>query len=101
LTIIAFFSADLAGGSDKVLALVGNKELWNFLPPPSFTHIAFFIGAALTMMLGSIPQQDVFQRVMSAKDSSTARKGAVIGGVSYILFAFVPMFGVSCVLRVL
>jgi solute:Na+ symporter, SSS family len=43
-------------------------------------------------MLGSIPQQDVFQRVMSAKSADTARKGAVIGGVSYILFAFVPMF---------
>jgi len=47
------------------------------------------------MMLGSIPQQDVFQRVMSAKDANTARNGAVIGGVSYILFAAVPMFIVA------
>ncbi|MBC7602115.1 MAG: sodium:solute symporter, partial [Ramlibacter sp.] len=46
-------------------------------------------------MLGSIPQQDVFQRVMSARDQNTARNGAVIGGVSYILFAFVPMFIVA------
>ncbi|HEU4850874.1 MAG TPA: sodium:solute symporter, partial [Telluria sp.] len=53
---------------------------------------AFFLGAALTMMLGSIPQQDVFQRVMSAKDAPTARTGAIIGGASYIMFAFVPMF---------
>ncbi len=44
------------------------------------------------MMLGSIPQQDVFQRVMSAKDAPTARNGAVIGGIAYLLFAFVPMF---------
>jgi SSS family transporter len=95
LSTIALFSADLAGGADKVFAMASNKELWNFLPPPSFTDIAFFIGAGLTMMLGSIPQQDVFQRVMSAKDSRTARNGAVIGGVSYILFAFVPMFIVA------
>jgi Na+/proline symporter len=47
------------------------------------------------MMLGSIPQQDVFQRVMSARNAPTARNGAVIGGVSYILFAFVPMFIVT------
>ena len=47
------------------------------------------------MMLGSIPQQDVFQRVMSAKDSATAKKGAIIGGFSYLLFAFVPMFIVA------
>jgi Na+/proline symporter len=32
---------------------------------------------------------------MSAKDAKTARNGAVIGGVSYILFAFVPMFVVA------
>jgi len=51
-----------------------------------------FIGAALTMMLGSIPQQDVFQRVMSAKDEKSAVRGSVIGGASYIVFAFVPMF---------
>jgi Na+/proline symporter len=95
MSVIALFASDLAGGSDKVFAMVNSKDLWNFLPPPSFTDIAFFIGAGLTMMLGSIPQQDVFQRVMSARDSNTARNGAVIGGVSYILFAFVPMFIVA------
>jgi SSS family solute:Na+ symporter len=95
LSIIAIFASDLAGGSDKVLALASSRDLWNFLPPPSFTDIAFFIAAGLTMMLGSIPQQDVFQRVMSAKDADTARMGAVIGGASYILFAFVPMFVVA------
>jgi Na+/proline symporter len=53
------------------------------------------------MMLGSIPQQDVYQRVMSAKSAGTARAGAVIGGVSYILFAAVPMFIVSCAVVVM
>jgi SSS family solute:Na+ symporter len=92
LTVIAVFAAGLAGGADQVLAVATTENLWKFFPEPTFTEIAFFIAAALTMMLGSIPQQDVFQRVMSAKDADTARKGAVIGGVSYILFAFVPMF---------
>lgn len=95
LAIIALFAADLAGGAGKVIDVAKTQDLFNFLPPPTFTDIAFFIGAGLTMMLGSIPQQDVFQRVMSAKDVNTARNGAVIGGVSYILFAFVPMFIVT------
>jgi SSS family transporter len=95
LSIIAMFSADLAGGADKVFAMASSKELWKFLPEPTFTDMAFFLGFGLTMMLGSIPQQDVFQRVMSARNSQTARNGAVIGGVSYILFAFVPMFIVA------
>ena len=92
LSVIAVFASDLAGGSDKVLALAASKDLFKFLPEPSFKQIAFFIAAAMTMMLGSIPQQDVFQRVMSAKNVGAATKGPVIGGVCYILFAFVPMF---------
>jgi SSS family transporter len=95
MSIIAVFSAELAGGADKVFAVIGSQDLWRFLPEPSFHDVAFFIGAAVTMMLGSIPQQDVYQRVMSAKDATTARHGAVIGGASYILFAFVPMFVVA------
>ena len=101
LTVIAVFSADLAGGAGVVLEHVGQQDLWRFLPEPSFQDIAMFIGAGVTMMLGSIPQQDVYQRVMSAQDAATARKGAVIGGVSYILFAFVPMFIVASAMVVM
>jgi SSS family solute:Na+ symporter len=101
LSIIAIFASDLAGGADKVFAMASQKDLWKFLPPPSFTEVAMFIGAGLTMMLGSIPQQDVFQRVMAAKNAETARNGAVIGGLSYILFAFVPMFIVGCAVVVM
>ncbi|MDX2223578.1 MAG: sodium:solute symporter family protein [Rhodospirillaceae bacterium] len=95
LSAIAIYSGGLAGGADKVIAHATSAELWNFWPEPTFQAIAFFLAAAITMMLGSIPQQDVFQRVMSARNAPTARNGAVIGGVSYILFAFVPMFIVT------
>ncbi|MGZ8295456.1 MAG: sodium:solute symporter family protein [Telluria sp.] len=101
LSIIAFFSAELAGGAGQVFAMAEQENLWNFLPPPTLTDILMFIGAAVTMMFGSIPQQDVFQRVMSAKDAPTARTGAIIGGASYIMFAFVPMFIVASAVLVM
>ncbi|MET0858546.1 MAG: sodium:solute symporter family protein [Telluria sp.] len=101
MSVIAFFAADLAGGVGPVLTMASDADLWNFLPPPTFTDIAFFIGAGVTMMFGSIPQQDVYQRVMSAKNAPTARAGAVIGGASYIMFAFVPMFIVACAVIVM
>ncbi|MEN3276268.1 MAG: solute:Na+ symporter, family [Massilia sp.] len=101
MSIIAFFAADLAGGAGRVLDMAESADLWRVWPEPTFTDIAFFIGAAITMMFGSIPQQDVFQRVMSAKDAPTARTGAVIGGASYILFAFVPMFIVAAAVVVM
>jgi SSS family solute:Na+ symporter len=101
LSIIAVFAAGQAGGADKVIALAMSRDLFRFLPEPSFTQIAFFIAAAMTMMLGSIPQQDVFQRVMSANSVQAATKGPVIGGIAYILFAFVPMFLVTSALIIM
>lgn len=101
LAVIAVFAADLAGGTAKVLDLARQRDLGRFLPEPSFTQLAMFIGSGLTMMLGSIPQQDVFQRVMSAKDAKTAQRGAMIGGFSYIAFAFVPMFIVLAAVAVM
>ena len=95
MSAIAFFSADLAGGAGVVWDSVQSQGLTRFLPEPDFTEVSMFIGAAITMMIGSIPQQDVYQRVMSAQDAQTARRGAVIGGASYIVFAFVPMFIVA------
>ncbi|KQQ87266.1 sodium:solute symporter family protein [Massilia sp. Leaf139] len=101
MSIIAFFAADLAGGADRVLDMAQQADLWRIWPEPTFTDIVFFFAAAITMMFGSIPQQDVFQRVMSAKDAPTARTGAVIGGASYILFGFVPMFIVAAAVVVM
>src|SRR5690348_11724583 len=91
LAVIAVFAADKAGGAEGVIAFAARRDLFRLLPEPSFHGVAFFLGAAVTVMLGSIPQQDVFQRVMSAKSIEAATRGPVIGGVCYFLFAFVPM----------
>jgi SSS family transporter len=101
LAILAFFASSQAGGADKVLALASSRDMFHFLPEPSFKDIVFFFAAAITMMLGSIPQQDVFQRVMSADSVKSATRGPVIGGVAYILFAFVPMFLVTSALIIM
>jgi len=92
LMVLAFFAGDMAGGAGKVLDLAVSRDLFKFWPEPTLHDIVFFFAAAITMMLGSIPQQDVFQRVMSANSLRAATHGTVIGGSAYILFAFVPMF---------
>jgi len=101
LAILAIFAGHMAGGADKVIALTVSKDLFRFWPEPSFKDILFFFAAAITMMFGSIPQQDVFQRVMSANSAYAATRGPVIGGVCYILFAFVPMFLVASALIIM
>jgi solute:Na+ symporter, SSS family len=101
LSVIAVFASGMAGGADKVIAFAVSKDLFKFWPEPTVKDMIFFFAAAITMMLGSIPQQDVFQRVMSANGVSAATKGPVIGGVFYILFAFVPMFLVASALLIM
>ncbi|MCI5850619.1 MAG: sodium:solute symporter family protein [Sutterellaceae bacterium] len=92
LVVIAFFAGDMAGGADKVVAYASEKNLFNPWPEMTLHGWLFWISAAMTMMIGSIPQQDVFQRVMSAKSGKVAVAGPIIGGVFYIFFAAVPMF---------
>ena len=92
LATIAVFAGQQAGGAGKVLDLAVSQDLFKFWPEPNFKDLIFFFAAAITMMLGSIPQQDVFQRVMSANSVHAATRGPILGGVFYIVFAFVPMF---------
>nr|WP_312988850.1 sodium:solute symporter family protein [Comamonas koreensis] len=101
LMVLAFFASDMAGGAGKVIDLATSRDLFQFWPEPSWHDIVFFFAAAITMMLGSIPQQDVFQRVMSANTEKSAVRGTIIGGSAYILFAFVPMFLVASALIIM
>ncbi len=101
LIAIAWFAADLAGGAGKVVDYAVREGKFQFFPTGGFREWTFFIAAAITMMLGSIPQQDVFQRVMSSRNVSIAQRGPVIGGVLYLLFAFIPMFVVTAAVLVM
>jgi SSS family solute:Na+ symporter len=101
LVVIAVIAGGMAGGADKVVALARSNDWFRFWPEPNLHDIVFFFAAGITMMLGSIPQQDVFQRVMSAKNAETARLGPIIGGSAYLLFAFVPMFIVACAVLIM
>lgn len=102
LSLIAIMAGEQAGGAQHVLTMAKENNWFQILPAEhSLQTWLGFVGTAITMMLGSIPQQDVFQRVMSAKDSRTARNGAMIGGFSYLAFAFVPMFIVASALIIM
>lgn len=88
---VLWFASNLAGGFHNIVGYAREHELFHALPEHTVSGWLFWISAAITMMIGSIPQQDVFQRVMSAKNVQTAVAGPIIGGCTYILFAFVPM----------
>ncbi|MBK7662748.1 MAG: sodium:solute symporter family protein [Sterolibacteriaceae bacterium] len=84
--------ADMAGGVGNVISHAAAAGKFEFLPSANPTAILAFIAAWVTMMFGSIPQQDVFQRVTSSRTEKIAIWATVLGGSLYFLFAFVPMF---------
>ncbi len=89
---IAWVVAGQAGGAPVVIAHAAEAGKLHFFPQPTLPAILAFVGAGVTIMFGSIPQQDVFQRVMSARSENVSVGGAVIGGSLYFFFAFIPMF---------
>jgi Na+/proline symporter len=85
--------SQLAGGVPAVVThAMDAGKFSTFWPEASLAGILGFMAAAITMMLGSIPQQDVFQRVASSKDERTAGRASILGGCLYFCFAFIPMF---------
>ncbi|MFI4980192.1 MAG: sodium:solute symporter family protein [Nevskiales bacterium] len=82
----------MVGGVGVVVDHAWQDGKFEFWPSFDLKAIIAFAAAWVTMMFGSIPQQDVFQRVQSAKTEKIAIWGSVLGGSLYFLFAFVPMF---------
>lgn len=92
LLFIAYVVAGMTGGVAPVIDQAAATGKLDFFPPPDPWLWVSFLGAWMTMMLGSIPQQDVFQRITSAKSARIAIVGSVLGASIYFLFTFVPMF---------
>lgn len=92
LLYIATIVGDLAGGVPAVISHAAAAGKLDLFPPAILAEWIPFLGAWMTMMLGSIPQQDVFQRITSAKNEQTAVRGALLGAGLYFVFCFVPMF---------
>lgn len=92
MLLIAVLVSGDAGGVAHVVDHAQAAGKLQLFPSGGYEVWIPFVGAAVTMMLGSIPQQDVFQRMTSAKNEKTAVRGSVLGGVLYFGFAFVPMF---------
>ena len=92
LLYCAYLVSNQAGGVSVVVNHAASSGKFEFWPKLETRDVLAFIAAWVTMMFGSIPQQDVFQRVMAAKNVQTSVTGSVLGGSLYFLFAFVPMF---------
>ena len=91
---VAWIVAQMAGGAARVLESIPANRL-RVLPEADARSILAWISAALVVLFGSIPQQDVLQRVMSARDESIAARASILGGIVYLGVAAIPIFLVA------
>ncbi len=92
MLFIAWVISGHTGGVAPVIEHAAAAGKFDFFPEPDPWKWVAFLGSWITMMLGSIPQQDVFQRITSAKTAKIAVWGSLLGGSLYFCFTFVPMF---------
>lgn len=67
-------------------------DFFQFFPNRDLHSIMDYIAAWMVIGLGSIPQQVIFQRVVSAKSATTAVRASHLGGLMYLTVAMLPLF---------
>ncbi|MDP3678747.1 MAG: sodium:solute symporter family protein [Methylotenera sp.] len=93
LLYIGNIVSGMTGGVAPVIEHARAAGKLNFFPKGADVWVwVTFLGGWVTMMLGSVPQQDVFQRITSAKSAKIALWGSILGASVYFCFTFVPMF---------
>ncbi|XDD44912.1 sodium:solute symporter family protein [Leptospira sp. WS39.C2] len=83
--------------------LNGIKPIWStiaekpegffrFFPESNYHAWTLYLSAWMVVGFGSLPQQDIFQRVMSAKSEKVAIRASYLSSILYLLFAMIPLF---------
>ncbi len=80
-----------AGGIEVILSEAPEGS-FTFFPPPEPKAWFHYLGAWAIIGLGSIPSQDIYQRVMSAKSEKVAQYSLYLASFFYLSFGLFPLF---------
>jgi len=95
LLVLAVILAKEAGGVNTVLREVPVQN-FKFFPGFNFKEIVLYFAAWSVLGLGSVPSQDVFQRVTSSNSATTAMRSCFIAAFLYLTVAMLPLFISLC-----
>jgi SSS family transporter len=96
LLVLAVVLVSQAGGIGSVLESVPSENL-KFFPDFTFTEVTGYLAAWSVLGLGSIPSQDVFQRVMSSGSERVAVRSCYLAAILYLTVALLPLLISLCV----
>lgn len=66
----------------------------------TYPNYTFLFGILFSMILGTIPQQDTFQRITSARSENVAVYSTICGGFLYLLITLIPIYIVLAATKV-
>lgn len=95
LLALAVVMSNQAGGVGVIWDEMPSADL-KFLPSFDFFEITAYLAAWSVLGLGSIPSQDVFQRVMSSGSERTAIRSCFYAAALYLTVAMLPLFISLC-----
>lgn len=96
LSVLAYILSAKAGGALTVLQSVPSEN-FKFFPEFDTVSIITYIAAWSVLGLGSLPSQDVFQRVMSSGSAKIAVKSCYYAAGFYLTIAMLPLFISLCI----
>jgi SSS family transporter len=88
---VAILIANEAGGVTEILSQAP-EESFQFFPNGGAISWINYFGAWIILGLGSIPSQDIYQRVMSSKSEKVAVQSTYLAGGFYLTFGLLPLF---------
>ncbi|MCX7981748.1 MAG: sodium:solute symporter family protein [Syntrophales bacterium] len=83
----------------EIFSIVSLKEVFaatpigffRFYPEPGLVNGLNYLAAWITVGLGSIAGQELFQRIMTSRSEKVAVRGALLAGVMYLVVATLPL----------
>ncbi|MCS7037423.1 MAG: sodium:solute symporter family protein [Saprospiraceae bacterium] len=83
-------------GGFEVMAEAAPVDFFQFFPEAKPVPILHWVAAWMTIGLGSIPQQDVFQRVMAARSERASVNACYTSSLMYLSVAALPLIIAYC-----
>ncbi len=81
----------LVGGVSGFFAIIPEGHLDIFPKGDSLVAWSIFFTALITQGFGSIPQQDIYQRAMSARNEKESMYASILGGFLYFIIVMIPI----------
>ncbi|MCH7396977.1 sodium:solute symporter family protein [Belliella sp. DSM 107340] len=91
LVWVAVMVSKQAGGVMPILESAPEVS-FQFFPDANPISWINYLGAWMILGLGSIPSQDIYQRVMSAKSEKVAIRSTYLAGGFYVTIGLLPLF---------